>query len=235
MMQSNTMECSKVTSRISAYLDDALPVDERQAMRQHLGCCRNCSLGSEAQLRVREAVRSLPRRIPPADLTMRLRVAASKAQADLGVRARWSKLRDRFELALAHLMRPLALPAVGGFCSAVFLFSALVPTFMPTFAMVRGVSLWDPPTMLITEPTVKYIAPVAFGGDAVVDVDIDDHGCIIGYAIVSSAGPDNVQLRHSIENNLLFTEFWPATSFGVPVSGTIRISYRSPAGIDVKG
>ncbi len=132
-------------------------------------------------------------------------------------------------------MRPLALPAAGGLCSAIFLFSALVPAFMPTYAMARTPSLWDPPTMLLTEPMVKYMAPIAFGGDAVVDVNIDDHGCIVGYSIVSSTGPDDAQLRRSIENNLLFTEFWPATAFGVPVAGTIRISYRSPAGIDVKG
>jgi len=234
-MRSNIMQCSQVSSKISAYLDNAMPAAERQAMRQHLNVCQSCAQGSEAHLLVRDSLRSLPQRTPPADLAMRLRVAASKARVDQGGSNRWSRLRDRFELALAHMMRPLALPAVGGFCSAVFLFSALVPTFMPTFAMVRNASPWDPPTMLITQPMLKYIAPVAFGGDAVVDVKIDNNGCIVGYAIVSSSGPDNERLRHSIENNLLFTEFWPATAFGVPVAGTIRISYRSPAGIDVKG
>src|SRR5271169_2183979 len=128
-MSSTNMECSRVAGRISAYLDDAIPSDERQAMRQHLSACRSCARSSEGQIRVREAVRSLPQRTPPRDLTMRLRVAASKARAEVRAPRRWSKLRDRLELALSHLMRPLALPAVGGFCSAVFLFSALVPTF----------------------------------------------------------------------------------------------------------
>jgi len=41
-------------------------------------------------------------------------------------------------------------------------------------------------------------------------------------------------LRHSIENSLLFTEFWPATNFGRPIAGTIRISFRS-SHIDVRG
>ncbi len=89
--------------------------------------------------------------------------------------------------------------------------------------------------MLTTQPTVKYVAPVAFGGDAVVDLTLDDQGKMTGYTIVSAPSEDTEQLRHSIENNLLFTEFWPATAFGVPVAGTIRIFYRSPAGIDVKG
>jgi hypothetical protein len=68
-----------------------------------------------------------------------------------------------------------------------------------------------------------------------VDVSIDDQGRIVGYTIVSYTGPNTEQLRRSIQNNLVFTEFWPATAFGVPVAGTIRVSYSSPAGIDVKG
>ena len=221
--------------RISAYLDNAIPVAERQAMRQHLNVCRDCALESKEQLRLRRALGSLPARIPPVDLALRLRVGASRAKAEVRGPGRWPRFRSRLSLALDNLMRPLALPAAGGLCSAIFLFSALVPAFMPTYAMARTVSPWDPPTMLITEPMVKYMAPIAFGGDAVVDVNVDDHGCILGYSIVSSTGPDNEQLRHSIESNLVFTEFWPATAFGVPVAGTIRISYRSPAGIDVKG
>ncbi|HYL38300.1 MAG TPA: zf-HC2 domain-containing protein [Bryobacteraceae bacterium] len=229
------MECSTVRRKISDYVDGALPNEERSRLRQHLGACGPCARESNQQQRIRETLRSLPRFAPPPDLTLRLRVAASKARANVQGPGRWSKFCDRCELALAHLMRPLALPAVGGFCSAVFLFSALVPTFMPTFAMARVVSPWDVPTMLTTQPMVKYVAPVAFGGDAVVDVRIDDQGRIVGYSIVSFAGADNQQLRRSIENNLIFTEFWPATAFGVPVAGTIRISYRSPANIDVKG
>ena len=211
-----------------------MPAEERHRIRQHLSACRDCARESSGHQRMREVVHSLPRRTPPPDLTLRLRVAASKARAQQGP-GRWSKIRDRFELALSHLMRPLALPAVGGFCSAVFLFSSLVPTFMPTFAMAHAVFLWDVPTTLTTQPTVKYMAPIAFGGDAVVDVRIDEQGRIVGYAIVSFTGQNAEQLRRSIQNNLVFTEFWPATAFGVPVAGTVRISYRSPANIDIRG
>src|SRR5262249_4883893 len=136
---------------------------------------------------------------------------------------------------LDHMMRALALPAAGGLCSAIFLFSSLVATFRPTYEMARSTSIFDPPTMLITQPMVKYMAPIAFGGDAVVDVNVDMQGRIVSYTIFNAPDQNSDQLRRSIENNLLFTEFWPATAFGVPVAGTVRISYRSPAGIDVKG
>lgn len=229
------MECWNAKTKISAYLDNAMPAEERQDLRQHLNSCRTCARESGEQLRLRKAIRSLPRMRPPADLALRLRVSASKARAEVFGPSRWERWYDRLSLALENLMRPLALPAAGGLCSAIFLFSTLVPTFNPAYAMARAASPFDPPTMLITEPMVKYMTPIAFDADAVVDVNIDDHGCILGYTIVSSNGPEDQQLRRAIENNLLFTEFWPATAFGVPVAGTIRISYRSPAGIDVRG
>ena len=229
------MDCRNARRNISAYLDHRMPGSESQAVRNHLNACRACALESAEQQRLRRTVRSLPRRTPPADLALRLRVIASKARAEIQGPNRWARLRNRLALGLENLMRPMALPAVGGLCSAIFMFSALIQTFMPAFAMARTASAFDPPTMLLTQPMVKYIAPIPFGGDAVVDVKIDNNGCIYGYTIVSETGPNDQQLRRSIENNLLFTEFWPATAFGVPIAGTIRISYRSPAGIDVKG
>lgn len=231
------MECSTVRRRVSAYVDNAVSENERREIRLHLNACNSCARDSEHHQRVRETLRALPRLAVPPDVSFRLRVAASKARIDAARGENpWTKWRRRVQLSLTQLMRPVALPAVGGFCSAVFLFGALMPTFMPAFAMSRAVSPWDVPTMLMTEPTLKCMAPIAFGeGDAMVDLKIDDQGRIVSYVIVSAPGPKGERLRHTIENNLLFTEFWPATSFGKPITGTIRISFSSTAGIVVKG
>jgi hypothetical protein len=215
-------------------LDNAVPAEERRELKRHLIGCRECSLESERYSELREKLRSLPRRMPPAELTTRLRVAASKVRMESLV-SPWSRWRDRMELSLRNLMRPLALPAVGGLCSAVFLFSTLVPMFKSAFALSGP---GDIPTMLVTEPMLKYTAPVAFtDGDAVVDLQLDDQGRIIDFTIVNAPGQQSEQLRRSIENSLLFTEFWPATTFGRGVAGTVRISFRSGRGsrIDVRG
>ena len=202
-------------------------------LKRHLNGCRECTLESERYSRVREKLRSLPKRIPPAELTTRLRVVASKVRMEsFGGASPWSRWRDRVELSLRNLMRPLALPAVGGLCSAVFLFSTLVPMFKSAFAMSGP---GDIPTMLTTEPMLKFTAPVAFADrDAVVDLQLDDQGRIVDFSIVSAPGQQNEKLRRSIENSLLFTEFWPATTFGRGVAGTIRISFRSSR-IEVRG
>ncbi len=69
----------------------------------------------------------------------------------------------------------------------------------------------------------------------VVDVNVDGQGRMIDYVVVSGAGSlKNDVLRRSLENTLLFTEFDPATSFGVPMNGKVRLVLRSSS-IDVKG
>jgi hypothetical protein len=230
------MECLKVRRKASAYADNALSQEERREMRQHMQDCQVCARESERYQRIREALRSLPRRVPPSDLTVRLRVAASQARTRTADGASpWTRARDRFQLALANLMRPLALPLAGGLCAALVLFSALVPTFTATFAINKTDALVDVPTMLTTEPSLKYMAPIAFAeADAVVDLNIDDQGRIVNYSIVSAPGQTE-QLRRRIENNLLFTEFWPATAFGKPISGTVRISFHNSSHVEVKG
>jgi hypothetical protein len=216
-------------------LDDAVSAEEGRLLDHHLNACLECNLEKGRYSGLREKLRSLPRPLAPPDLTTRLRVVASKVRTEsAGGASRWNRWRDRLVLSLHHLMRPLALPAVGGLCSAIFLFSTLVPMFKSAFAM--GTLSGDVPTMLVTEPMLKYTAPVAFADDeAVVDLQLDDRGRIINYTIVSAPGQQSEKLQHSIENSLLFTEFWPATTFGRPVAGTIRISFHNNSRIDVRG
>jgi hypothetical protein len=229
------MECASVKERVSAYLDGAMSAEERRSLKRHLNLCRECALESERYSRLRENLRSLPRLAPPADLTTRLRVVASKVRMEsFGGASPWSRWRDRVELSLRNLMRPLALPAVGGLCSAVFLFSILVPMFKSAYALSGS---GDIPTMLSTEPLLKYW-PIAFtDGEAVVDLHLDDQGQIVDFTIVSAPGQQNEMLRRSIQNSLLFTEFRPATTFGRGVASTVRISFRSgrSSRIDVRG
>jgi anti-sigma factor (TIGR02949 family) len=231
------MDCWKVRQKVSAYLDDAAPEEDIREMRQHMHDCIPCARETQRYQRVRDALRSIPKMPVPSELTMRLRVVASRVRAESAHgKTAWSRWRDRFQLTSKNLMRPLALPLAGGLCSAVVLFSALVPTFTSTFAMDKTPSLWDVPTMLATQPTVKCTAPVAFGeSEAVVDLTIDEQGRIANYTIVSTApGQKAEQVRRSIENKLLFLGFWPATAFGKPIAGTVRVSFGS-SHIEVRG
>jgi len=175
-----------------------------------------------------QVLRSLRPRVPPPGLTTSLRVLASREQQ----RRAGSDWRDRVRLFGSNLMRPLALPLAGGVFSTVVLFSMwLVPTYP-----MRGASTFDVPTVLTTQATIKGTGPVGTtAGDVIVELTIDGQGRMVDYRIVSGRNElTSDAVRRSLENTLLFIEFTPATAFGQPTPGKVRLSLRSSY-IDVKG
>ncbi|MGH7247695.1 MAG: anti-sigma factor family protein [Pseudomonadota bacterium] len=224
------------THKVSDYLDGGLSEQERCEMVRHLADCRDCAAAAEEYRELRSAVRGLAVRVPPKQLEARLRVLASRSAARRMARTSFPALcaawRERFSLRAHNLMRPLALPLAGGLVAAVLLFGMLAPGF----AVPTSHSGYDVPTVLSTEATVKGMAPIGIGyGDVVVDLTVDDQGRMIDYSIVQGQNHIRTEARRrSLENNLLFTEFNPATAFGQPMSGRIRLSFRSSR-IDVKG
>jgi hypothetical protein len=177
-----------------------------------------------------QVLRRLPARYPPAGLRTSLRVIASRErQRILSRQINW---RDRLNLFFKNLMRPLALPLAGGVFSTVALFSMCLIPMYP----VRGDDSSDIPTALTTTATVKQMAPIGGTyGDVVVDVSVDEAGRMVDYKIVSGFnGLTTAQVRRSLENRLIFTEFTPGTQFGQPMSGKLRIIFRN-SDVDVKG
>lgn len=176
------------------------------------------------------ALRNLPARTPPPGLRTSLRVIASRERQQ--ILSRQINWRDRLDLSFKNLMRPLALPLAGGVFSTVALFSMCLVPMYP----VHGDDSTDIPTGLTTEATVKQTAPIGGScGDVVVDVTVDEAGRMVDYKIVSGFnGLTTDQVRRSLENRLIFTEFTPVTQFGQPMSGKLRISFRNSE-VDVKG
>lgn len=184
----------------------------------------------DAGERVSWALGSLPARIPPSELTVALRVIASRERQRLLERRTLPTTveawLDRVRLESGEIMRSLVLPMAGGICTAVVLFSTwLVPTY--PLHVNGGVDVV--PTMLSrTEATVSATvtgtSAIGLSGDAVVDVTVDDRGRVVDIAIVS--GMDLLQdadRRHRLENVLLRTQFAPATELGRPVSSVVRM------------
>ena len=231
------MKCEKVLRGVSAYLDGSLPVQERQDIAAHLEGCDGCALHLEQHREIRSAMRALPRPVPPEHLGVALSVAASRERARRQARASLSKLvnawLERFCMEVNDLMRPLAIPFAGGLVSAVVLFSMLVPKLSPSSAVSHDN---DVPTMLTTEAALK--STLSFGlsdNDIVVDVLVDEQGRMVDYSIPhGQRWVKDAQTRRSVENTLLCTQFTPATVFGAPAPGKLRITLRRSQ-VDVKG
>jgi hypothetical protein len=181
-----------------------------------------------------------PARPVPPDVSLRLRVLASREHARRMSRrnfaARVESFRDRMQHVWDNFLSPLALPFTGGVATAIILFSMLVPAYPLKSVSAAGVAAVDVPTMLTTGVEVRGTSPFVTSADeVVVDVWVDDQGRMFDYAIVAGASVlANSQLRRRLENMLLFTQFTPATEFGQPTASKVRLRLGSSR-IDVRG
>jgi anti-sigma factor RsiW len=215
------MSCQLTQESLSRYLDNRLAEPERGSVVLHLAACGECSTRHEQMVELRENLRSLPIALAPARLATDLRVLASKELVRSRRRSSISALvqswRDGARLLIDNLMRPLALPFVGGgLTSALFIFGML----MPNLGFLHN-AVNDTPSGIYTEASVIKVAAFASPGkssdDTVVEVQIDGQGHMVDYNVVQG------QMTGEIGNLLLFSTFTPATMFMQPTAGKVVI------------
>jgi hypothetical protein len=212
---------------ISPYLDRALSPAESGAVASHLGTCADC----QARLAQTEAVRRNLQRLPTPrgnqDLRLKLQVVASRERQrrQLGLASPlwwWDRVRS----AAYEAAKPFAVPAFGGFLAAMLLFAAIMPNI---FVPIRNFEN-DVPTGLSTVASVRYMAPIGIApSDLLIELTVDEQGRMIDYAVVES-GTDLMKdpsFRRQLESTLLMTEFTPATKFGEPATGKLRLWLRA--------
>ncbi|MSV27607.1 MAG: zf-HC2 domain-containing protein [Bryobacterales bacterium] len=214
----------------SDYIDGTMAESARVAFSGHLAHCRECAGHAEELIGVGVALRSL--RVPstPASLGAELQVLASREHARHMRYLTWTSLFAEWgravRLATDNLMRPLALPFAGGLISTLGLFAMLLPTLGSYVPMSERI-LTEPRGVLgflNTEAAVADFAPFGISQDFEVEVSIDQNGTVVDYS-VADGGLSREAMAH-IGNMLLFTTFSPATAFGQPTLGKVRISFR---------
>jgi hypothetical protein len=236
MMHGDLASCSAVGQEMSAYVDGRLPEPEWQRMREHLQRCSKCARRARQVIQLRASLQSLPERRVPPELSLRMRVLASREAARrsrfVSFRATLGYLFERTQLLFHNLMRPLAVPAAGGLLSTLILFGMMLPNFTPLLPHGDDTPIND---ALFTEATVRSVLPVGFSGDYLrVDVLIDENGRMLTYSLPDGTALADPQLQRNLENTLLFTVYRPATAFGQPTGGWIRLTFRRTQ-MDVKG
>jgi len=226
------MKCQKVRSQLAGYLDDALaPASqgrERQEIGRHLEGCGDCREELQRYRKLSVLLSRMPRAVPPADLAVRIRVAASQAEQRRGWSRRWQRAKDRAEILLKNVFGPLTVPATGGFFSAILIFVFVLHMILPGITVQADPN--DIPTGLLRPAELIALSnyPVSAVAelqrpdvdvqhDLLVDVTVDAQGQMINYDIL--AGQDTPQLRHQLDQLLIFSRFRPMLSFGRPTAG----------------
>lgn len=209
------MTCSKVRTSLSAMNDCRLREPERAAVVQHLAECTDCQRRDWELKSVSSALREMPKKRPPLDLTYRLRVLASHERARLVAGSDWwASLRFHMN----QVLRPLAVPAVGGFFASLLAFAILVPNFT-----VHANTTNDVPVIgLYTPVSIVNPSPFAFNGqDVTIELTIDENGSVSDYSV--PGGKLSKDEMRDVGNFLLFTRFKAATAFGQPVTSKMLL------------
>jgi hypothetical protein len=240
------MKCQKVRTRLAGYLDDALvnapAPQERRAIGQHLELCEDCREELQRYRKLSVLLSRMPRAVPPADLAVRIKVAAAQAQETRDWTHRWQHIKDRAEILVDNVFRPLTVPATGGLFSAFVIFVFVLHMIMPGITVQADpndiptgllrpaelISLYNYPDAAV--PEVQH-PDVDSQRDLLVDVTVDAQGQMANYDILT--GPDTPELRHQLDQMLIFSRFRPMLSFGRPTScGHVVLSFSA---IHVRG
>lgn len=225
------MNCDLARTKLAGYLDGGITgterVAERAKVREHLDSCADCREELQRFRKLGALLSHLPKRLPPPDLAVRIKVAAAQAQASQGWRARALQIRNRLEILLDNVARPLTLPATGGFVSAILVFVLVAQMLVPGIT-VRAIendvpiNLMRPAELLSLSEYPPAWAPehdleLALPHGLLVDVTVDAQGGMTGYQILS--GPRSSDMQHQLDQLLMFSRFSPMLSFGRPTAG----------------
>jgi hypothetical protein len=231
-------ECANVRASFSGYLDGAISGREMQEMARHLegvegivGGCESCAGEFAAWRLTHEAISALRPAKAPSDLGLRLRLAISHEVA-----RRNSRLLDRLSLVWENAVRPMLVQVSAGVVGSVVLVGSIALLLGVVAAPPQAVLANDEPLEVVTAPHYLYstVSPGAIVTDhetaIVVEAAVDNTGRVYDYSIVS--GPENDAVRLQVADQLLGSVFQPASVFGVPVRGTVVMTF---AGISVRG
>ena len=237
------MECDKVKRLLPGYLDGALSVDAGSGTHlmigQHLELCGECREELRSYLALSSLMSRVERPAPPADLALRIRVAAAQRVSDNPWVHYASRARTRGQLILENILEPLALPATGGFTVALIVF-VLVCQLLGLGSPLRA-GANDSPTNLLQPARLEALAPFPVTGmeesghsgphALLVETTVNAQGQAVTYEVI--AGPDNPTIRRQLDLVLMFSRFRPQMSFGRFTSGgRVVLSFSD---ISVKG
>ena len=221
------MKCSDATRLMSSCLDAAVTRSQLTAIQTHMDSCAECSIYYRALQRNQKLVGALGRKPVPADLALRLRVAASQAVASTQ-RSRWEMMRVRWE----NVFNAVMVPATGGLVTTIIMFGLLISFLMPGQFVYPN----DVPTTLFTPPQLQS-SPFQLAMDPghseplIVEAYVGADGRVQDYRVLSG-GENDGEVLSELKNMLIFATFRPATSFGRPTAGRAILAFSK---IQVKG
>jgi anti-sigma factor RsiW len=216
------MTCWSVKRRMNDYVDGRLRGSELSRLESHLSECGECELRIDEVRSVRSSLRSLPATEIPTDLRVRLRVRASQERVVLLETngSRILRFWNSWKFRLNEMMRPITIPATGGFVSSIALFGAFALTFSTTTRVVA----YDVPVVYASNMSANLV-PMELQSSAVVTFTTDGSGRITDYAYSDGSKSFIGQTSRLQSNNISLPSIPNVMTIAQPMSSDIRITF----------
>lgn len=217
------MICHWTQTRIPKYLEGELNGLEMFLLRAHLAECPRCLAIYERMEPVGSMIRGVAVPPPPAHLGVRIRSAVS---IELARRAEPRRQWNLLKMRCADLLRPLAVPAIGGVLSALLLVPALLSAlWMTPSAYADDIPVKFLSNAFLSAPVMKMRSPYPVDRDFTVLAYVNAEGEVYDFEVAENELLD-ARSRGQIGNALLMSRFQPAMSFGQPMPGKIVILFQ---------
>jgi len=222
------MTCRTVRRNLAGYLDGALSTREHAGVARHLPGCAECRSHLEGYSRMTALLAHAEPPAPPAELSLRIRLAVDRARRD----SVWRRVRRAAVRMLEDILEPLAVPATGGVAMSLMFYALVLHSLF--VGVPLGAVPHDQPIPVIRPARLETLSalPASAGNqhmpDISADVDlveftINAQGQAVSYEVLSGEpGPETLR---QLDHIMLFSHFQPQLSFGRPTAGRVLVRF----------
>jgi hypothetical protein len=216
--------CSSVRSFLWDFTAGTLESDHSAMIASHLENCRECRLRRAEIASLSTGLKHLPKMAPAPLLRTRLAVTASRERSRQALRRtlalRFAEFRSRLKLMFDNVLRPVAIPAMGGMLASSLCFGVIVDTLH-----IHADWSDDIPVGYYTQVAIDDVTPFSdcAGKDLLVQLTIDRTGRVVGFEVPQQQGKMSSDELKEIGNFVLYSSFTPAMAFGDRVTGKILV------------
>jgi hypothetical protein len=220
-----SLGCDDAQDLMSPFIDSMASSDEAARLKLHLSACESCQRQLQSFISVRSLLTRIEHPVPPEDLVLDTRVKLSQARNKNYL----AKLENR----LSNLLRPIALPAIGGVSITMLFFAVLLGAMISNTTVMAHDRFPDDRALVAIFKPVRTtdVTMSRFAGTdgnnwvepLMIETHVGDDGKVMEYHILS--GPETPEVRRFVREQLSLATFTPATAFGRPVGSKIILSF----------
>jgi hypothetical protein len=220
------LDCESAQDLMSPFIDSMATPEEVAHLELHLNTCQPCQRQLQSFISIRNLLTRVEQPAPPEDLVLDTRVKLSQE--------RNRNYLARLENHLSNILKPIAIPAIGGVSLTIMFFGVLLGAMISnTTVMAHDRVITDDRALVAiykpvrtTNQTMKrFVTSETQNLDETLTIEtyVGDAGRVLDFRII--AGRETPELTRWIREQLVLAQFKPATAFGKPIDSKIILSF----------